>query len=238
MMMKIEKLPYVLVFLLVSNVILAQSLKIVLADTIVEGNASTSNDLSAYIGVMNISSADKNFKVKRIDRNYNSLTDSNAICWGVCYQTSVSVSPTAIEIKSGDFNKDFTGHVYPNMNGVSSSGPITYVFFDSENPRDSIAFTITYKVTPDFSTKENEKTSLVSVYPNPVHHWLTVSYGGNIKNCSFEIKNIIGKQVLTEQLADYSAEYHIDVSSLIPGVYFYEFKENGKSIRTRKLIIE
>jgi len=236
--MKLKQMKKLIFFLsfIISGSLISQSLEITYADTVVEGHASLSSDVYGYIHVKNVGSTDQSYKVKRIDKNYNALTDSNAICWDVCYQTSVSVSPTAIPINVGDSYTGFSGHVYPDMDGTPISGPITYVFFASEDPNDSVAFTVTYSLTPNFSVEE-EKVDVVSIYPNPASDWLTVKYSGNSMNRSFSIKNIVGKAVYTRQLSNNYNEYRIDVSSFIPGVYFYELKEDGKAVETKKLII-
>ncbi len=217
--------------------IVAQSLAIVSGDSIVYGNAYTSTDIPGYVEVMNVGSTDKEYRVKRIDANYNALTDSNAICWDICFDPVVSVSPSKIMIKAGEIYSGFSGHVYPDGDGNALSGPITYVFFDANDPNDSITYTITYSVTPNFSIGEAKKNSIVSVYPNPVDDWLTVEYEGNAKNRSFSIKNIVGKTVVNKQLSNDFKEYRIDMSSLVPGVYFYELKEDGKTIETKKLVV-
>ena len=144
----------------------AQSLQVTQADSTVYGNATTSTDIYGYVTVKNISNLDANYLVKRIDANYNALTDSNAICWQTCFNPNVSVALFSLHIPAGQENNQFVGHVYPDGDGVPRSGSITYVFYQEFDEADSITFTMNYEVTANFSTRENKLPEL-KVFPNP-----------------------------------------------------------------------
>lgn len=223
----------------------AQSLQIVstLSDTLSEGNATTENDMESYIVVKNISSNPIDILVKRIDRNYNALTDSNAICWGICFAPDVSVAPSSFKQtlqpgeESGKY--DFVGHVYPDMDGIAREGDITYVFFDINNPNDSAAHTVTYKTTQNFSVGESAGQNLVSVFPNPANDNVQVKYDLNrASKGSFELRNIVGSVVYQKNLKSSENSFSLNVSGLSPGVYFYVLKSSEKVLSTKKLVIK
>jgi len=231
---------------------LGQSLGIYKADTLVVGNSTTTNDLVSKIEVKNISGTSVDVKVKRIDKNYNNLTDSNAICWDICFQPDISLSPTSITLTAGEVSAEglFSGHVYPDNDGNSYTGPITYVFFNEKNPADSVAFTIKYAVSdtvngqvgfsqsfPSVSQTEYRKAE-VDVYPNPASGQLNVAYNLGNGEYKFEIINLVGKTVFQKNLDFQNGKISLNIDKLNPGVYFYVLSNSSESLITRKLVIE
>ena len=243
--MKVFKL---MVFLsLVSSYLTSgQSLKMVdgKSDTIAYGNALTTSDIAAYAKITNIGTDTIQVLVKRIDKNYNRLTDSNAICWQVCFGADISVSPPryAITLDPGDTTdvvKGFNGHVYPNKDGVPMSGDITYVFFDLNNPSDSVTHTITYEVNTTFDVPELNQRERLAVYPNPARDNLTLEYDlTGLSSASFELVNVVGNVVYRRDLPAEVGNIDLNISKLNRGVYFYVLRNGGDSLITRKLVIQ
>lgn len=223
----------------------AQSLEIITSksDTRAEGNAFTTQDIPSYAVVKNITNEPVDVLVKRIDKNYNALTDSNAICWGLCFQPDVSESPASFKrtLQPGEESApgDFSGHVYPDLDGQPFVGDITYVFFVMQNRSDTVAHTITYEVSADFSVNELADPIELSVYPNPASSRITISYDLHGKQpATLELVNIVGKKVFATKLDNSVGKKELNVSSFAPGVYFYSVKNRGETILTRKLIIK
>ena len=223
----------------------AQNLMIVAgqSDTLAVGNAFTTNDIPSYINLTNVGSAPMDVLVKRIDKNLNNLTDSNAICWQICFNPDVSVSPPnyAITINPGDTTgkEAFVGHVYPDMDGVPMSGAITYVFFDMNNPADSVAHTVNYEVTTTFDVPEVIQREHLSVYPNPATDNITLEYDlTGLSGTSFELVNVVGKVVYRRYLPSQTGRLDLNISKLNRGIYFYVLRSGKDSILTRKLVVK
>lgn len=213
------------------------SLEIIHQDSTIVGNAWSDGDLPAHAVVKNISGLPVEVALKRIDGNYNELTDSNAICWGLCFTTNISQNPPSFNrtLQPGATDTAIL-HVYPDRDGYTRSGPIQYVLFDYYNPSDSVAFTVNYQVNGvPLSQKEVAKPEL-SVYPNPADDFLRVQYEVT-KDASFELINLVGAKVYSTRLDAQSTEMELDLSNLNPGVYFYTLKSEGKVVISRKLVI-
>lgn len=209
-------------------------------DTVIYGNAWTSDDLPAYVPVKNTSSVDKDYVLKRIDAfGYNALTDSNAICWGVCFPTDVSVSPISITIKAGETNQnDFVGHVYPDMDGVAMMGSITYRLWDKNDTTDFKDIRIWYNVSPSFSVEEIVEDYSINVFPNPATDIITVDYDLDAnENGSFEILNLVGNKVYSQNLDGNDGSVEVSVKSFASGIYFYVLKNKGEVLTTRKMVV-
>lgn len=85
-----------------------------------------------------------------------------------------------------------------------------------------------------FKAPSNKEENAVSIYPNPVHDYVTISRSGSkIKN--IRIINISGQIVFDQMVNDSSMQ--LDVSGLTPGVYFVWIHSNNE-YSTEKLIVK
>lgn len=215
----------------------AQSLVIEQYDSVAYGNAYTTDDIVAYIKVKNVSSNAMDVKVKRIDGNFNSLTASNAICWTMCYNTNVSMSPDYITIQPNEINGNFSGHVYPPMDGVANQGPITYVFFDANNPNDSVAVTVLYRVTQTFSTADIAAGNISALFPNPAKDYFDVEIEAPVNATkSVTVTNMVGAAVKQFNLEEIGRK-RISTADLPNGVYFVTLKVNNRAVTTKRLVV-
>lgn len=103
--------------------------------------------IGAHVYVTNNSDEAISVKVKKIE-NYLVNGSASSICWaGECYPPEVYVSPHADTLGAGETNTDgFTGDLHDgNVAGLSS---VSYVFFDENNPADSVMVVFNYDITP------------------------------------------------------------------------------------------
>lgn len=82
------------------------------------------------------------------------------------------------------------------------------------------------------SIHDSEKPNL-NIYPNPLKDKLTIE-NPDLKITFVKIRNSSGKLVLTENISGKQSE--INFSSIPAGVYFISFEQNGKILKTEKLI--
>jgi hypothetical protein len=214
-----------------------QSLEVVFQDSLVVGNANSPAELIGYVHIKNNSTRTMEVLAKRIDINYTALTDSNAICWaGGCYVTTVSQSPFALSIDPDQTVTEFSAHVYPDGDGVVSSGPIRYVFFDKFNDNDSASVIIDFGLTQNFSITEKKLPS-VSVFPNPASDFLKVELSNlNGGSAQFDLVDMVGNRVFTKSV-DNEDTFDLNLNKLARGVYFYSLKKDNVVIETKKLIV-
>lgn len=237
------KIKLLALILFTGSLAFAQSLSVARIDSshCFEPNAYLTNELIGYIDITNNSSNTIDVLARRIDKGYDGLTDSNAICWGgQCWTPSTSISPFPTTLGPGQTSNpaDFSAHVYPDGDGKSYRGPITYVFYDQNNPTDSLVVRLNFRVGTVLSL---EKTGFenFSVYPNPATSQLNIKYSGmNGKDISFELVNMVGNKVYSRKLETIDADLKLDISNLPRGVYFYIVKSEGKVNTTKKLVIK
>jgi len=76
----------------------------------------------------------------------------------------------------------------------------------------------------------------VTIYPNPLGTSTTINIGNGseINNCKFKLYNVLGAEVLSEDITQYSTT--IMTGELPSGVYFYQLISNNILIQSGKLI--
>jgi len=237
------KLKLLTLLLTIGCAAMAQSLTIERIDTAYcyQADASKTDELIAYLDVKNNGGSPIDVLAKRIDKNYNGLTDNNAICWGgQCWAQFVSVSPESDILDPGETSApaDFSAHVYPDGDGQAWRGAITYVFYDKNNPNDSVAYTINYQVGTVLGMDEKTFEEF-AVYPNPASNVLNVKYSGmTSESATFELVSMVGTTVYSRELTNVDDQLKLDISKLSRGVYFYIIKSDGEVTTSKKLVIK
>ncbi|WP_299755445.1 T9SS type A sorting domain-containing protein [uncultured Pontibacter sp.] len=93
-----------------------------------------------------------------------------------------------------------------------------------------------------FAPGNDLKTSLPSInaYPNPSRGYtsLALNLPGN-NNYKIRISNTIGKVLAVQEIAPAEkAKVDLDLTSLPSGVYFYSLLVNGKTVETKRLVLQ
>jgi hypothetical protein len=147
--------------------------------------------LKTYAFVTNNSNLTLDVKVKKVEFIMVPGTMST-FCWGSCYPPNIFVSFDSIPIGPGQTNYfDFTGEYYPSM--TTGSSLIRYVFFDKDNPADTVCFNTKFctevpaaitTVEPDSLQREQTATLQISGSNTHFGFWQTaqvcLSHSGEI----------------------------------------------------------
>ena len=204
--------------------------------TIVVGSADA-DELNTGIEIANISSEQKDIKVRRTMLISIDST-SNYFCWTACYIPSVSLSPNALTINGGNtVNNTFTSHFKPS--GHSGISEIQYTFFDANNPQDSANVVVRYEIAPVGISKISSITSL-KAFPNPADEKVTLSFTRSSLNGkgNIELYNMLGAKVYAQQVEDLDGTITISTENLKAGLYFYSLNDGGQSTRPGRLTIK
>jgi len=180
-------------------------------------------ELIAEMEVFNNGSTALDVKVKRIENNLVPGMD-NAICWEQCYLPTVNVSPTSLSIPAGGSVHNFSGHVYPNQLGGDID--IFYVFFDENNPNDSVMLHVYYTV---YGLSVNEEEGSFKMYPNPTSGIVNVELQNPITDQPM-LYNALGRvvQVKWNHISD--LQLLADLRGLPKGIYFLKLGSTTERI--------
>ncbi|MBE0647372.1 MAG: T9SS type A sorting domain-containing protein [Bacteroidales bacterium] len=188
----------------------------------------------AYMGVTNNSASTLSVMCKKVEISL--VTGSqNTFCWDNCYPPNVYVSMGFLDITPGETNSLFTGDYEPLTNAGQSI--IRYVYYDANNPNDSVCFQALFNAYPLGVENQNGLASLSAAYPNPASTQASFNYSVEEGASAFLlVRNVLGSTVKEIQLKG-SGVTSISTMDLSDGIYFYSMIVNGKVESTRKLVV-
>ncbi len=144
-------------------------------------------------------------------------------CWAsCCYPASIYISPGTSVFDINDTITDFSAHF--NSNGNTGISYVYFVFYDVDNPTDSIYITTKFIIT---NNNNIASLSLLNnkIYPNPANNNLIIENNIAIKN--IKIFNVNGEILINKDNIN-SKFINLNISHLNKGLYIIqeEFKEN------------
>jgi len=195
----------------------------------------SADEILSHVFVTNTTANTVRVKVKKVEIVVLDGT-MNLLCWGLCFDPTVYVSPDPIEIGAGiTNNSDFSGHYIPG--GIIGISTIRYVFFNDANPSDSVCFNVDYDTYPQGISKQSDITS-TNAYPNPANN--SVNFSCSVpqdSDAKLIIRNLLGTVVRDVDINSKSGKLSLNTSDLADGVYFYSVIVNGNPQFTKKLVI-
>ncbi len=202
----------------------------------IEGNISL-GEIVGELAVTNNSSNAIDVKVKKVE-NYLIPETTNTFCWaGQCYAPNTYISPLSTSIPAGGTNEnDFSGHYDAAGNPGQSS--ISYVFFDMNNPNDSVSVIIVFNGLLTGIDNTVAEVTLSNPYPNPAVNHVNFDYTtGTIKNAHISIYSLVGTMIRDVELTESNSTVNISTRDLADGFYFYRLYSGNQEVKTGKFVI-
>lgn len=228
-----KKVLLLLAGFLATVAVSAQSLQVSNANTSLSG--ASNYLLNGHATITNTGSNTLNIRVKRI-QNDLATGHTSYFCWGTfCYPSTTNQSTNAsiVYIAPGESDTSFRGYLQPSNNVGSST--VTYVFFDDDNPNDSVAITYYYTAVGLDEITSAKYLSVAS--PNPADGYTMISYSNAARNSRLVITNLLGMTVKEIVLNDKQNSIMIPTSDLRPGIYMYSLLQDGRFVASRRLVV-
>lgn len=209
------------------------------SSTIIMDGIANNNEMIIDIIVTNNAAVELLVKAKKVE---NSIVpeSENTFCWaGLCYPPWIFVSPGVDTIPSGGSTSlgDFTGHYNPKSNIGESS--ISYVYWNDNNPNDSVMVTVIYSALVTGLEDNGENDFYISnPYPNPANHFVKFDYELDpVSNASLKVYSLVGSLVKEISITQSAGTIQIETGLLQEGFYFYTLSSTGKELKTGRFII-
>ncbi len=212
----------------------------------VSGNPS-STEFVKYLVVVNEGTDSLNLKVRRTEIDVQTGTQ-NATCWKVC-PPSVFAGTEVVQysysdwVAPADTNLSFSAHHY--LEGLDGCSIYKYEWVDAATL--SIVYKTVY-IKFDHSTStscaadlsvDNDITAETKVYPNPTSSNTSIAIEGVTGEVSYEVSNLLGQRSLAGfAYVQNKGILQFDAANLKDGIYFVVIKNNGKTLRTEKLVVK
>ena len=212
-----------------------------ISDDSVEADYFT--EMSTYVTVENVSA---NTNIYRVERQELSMVPghSSYFCWSIdCYPPNVSIATSTVTLGPNEKDSTFTGYLtpYDSLGPYDGTSVVKYVFYNDGDLSDSISAVFVYTATP--ASGEVQARVLNSndfyAFPNPTVNELKVAYGDitGVQKGRLIIRNILGSELIVQNIDLKNNIAHIDVSRLNKGVYFYSVELDGKNVHTKKFAV-
>ena len=195
-------------------------------------------ELAFEMDVINLSDTDLNIVCERSVKSEN--VGSNYFCWGACLAPHVD---SGSNIAVAGVPSIFSAHFMPiNENWETVYGmeiTIEYTFYDERNPEDKYVFEVYFKHSGESVVDYNNVEIFSNAYPNPANNVVSFDYNMpfDAQSASVAIYNMMGQEVIRQDVNVGGSRLDINVSDLTDGVYFYSLIVNNQAVKTNKLVI-
>ncbi|MBO7286646.1 MAG: T9SS type A sorting domain-containing protein [Bacteroidales bacterium] len=166
---------------------------------------------------------------------------SNYLCWGNCYMPGVLEAENVVTAGGeGIFNGHcmFVDAEYQTL-PEGSEIHMVYTFYDERNPEDKYTFNVNFKYQSDAIVDFNNVNVFGNAYPNPANNTVSFDYNMpfDVNSASVAIYNMMGQEVVKQDLNLAGSRADINVSDLNEGVYFYSLIVNNQTVKTNKFVV-
>ena len=164
------------------------------------------------------------------------------LCWGTCFMPGVFEATHSVAAGSEGI---FNGHVmFMDANSgevlpVGTEVKMVYTFFDERNPEQTYTFNVNFKYQTESIVDYNSADIFSNAYPNPANNTVSFDYNMpyDVNSASVAIYNMMGQEVVRQDLNLGGSRADINVSDLNEGVYFYSLIINNQTVKTNKFVV-
>ena len=201
-------------------------------------DVNSSMELQFDLHIINTTDADINVVAQMSE----SSIGMNYLCWGNCYAPgTLEASNVVAAGGEGIFNGhcmviDADGNLLP----VGTEIKMVYTFFDERNPDEKYVFNVNFKYESKESIVDYNSVDVFSnAYPNPANSTVSFDYNMpfDVNSASVAIYNMMGQEVVRQDLNLGGSRVDFNVSDLNEGVYFYSLIINNQTVKTNKFVV-
>lgn len=216
-------------------------------ETIICDQAEDWGEMVLDMQVRNLSNAPLDVVIAKEEVHIVEGTE-NSFCWGKhCYSHEISVSPDPLTIDAGAVTNegglsfhhvlDLTYSGDPSNFAVGTSVVRYYAYSESDDT-DKAYIEVWFAYNAE-SVSEKPAFSFGHAYPNPASSMVRFDYNlSAADNASVAIYNLLGQEVMRQQLNGLQGVAAFSVAGLNEGIYFCNLFVNGQSMKTEKFIVK
>ncbi|MCQ2308101.1 MAG: T9SS type A sorting domain-containing protein [Bacteroidales bacterium] len=162
---------------------------------------------------------------------------STWLCFGQCLAPSTGVQETNPEEMTAGNPMLFSGHYMADnyTTVLSQEQSVTFELWNAANPDEKFVINVIFKYSLD-DVAEVSAQNVISAYPTPATSVINFDYNVN-GNAMVVIYNMMGQEVMRNEIAGQNGTLSMNVSDLNSGVYFYSLVINGKTEKSNKIVI-
>ena len=184
--------------------------------------------------------ANENMRVVARKTPNNPIVEGTStwLCFGQCLAPSTGVQETNPEEMTAGNPMLFSGHYmaddYTMVLGQEQS--VTFELWNAANPDEKFVINVIFKYSLE-DVEEIASQNTISAYPTPATDIINFDYNVD-GNAMVVIYNMMGQEVMRNEIAGQNGTLSMNVSDLSGGVYFYSLVINGKTEKSSKIIVK
>ena len=169
----------------------------------------------------------------------------NSFCWGInCYGADTFESrPFTLEGNAVSASSELSFHHYLDLtysgdpaNFAVGTSVVRYYAYSSDNQDNKVCLEVWFAYGAE-GINENEVV-LGHAYPNPASSVVRFDYElPGAANASVSVYNLLGQEVLKQDLNALQGQAVLSVADLTEGIYFCNLKVDGRTVKTEKFIV-
>lgn len=163
----------------------------------------------------------------------------NFFCWGQCFSPDVFVSPNPVTVAANSLNADTDPLSFHAMfdDNVFGYVVVRYYSYDERHPDDRASIIVKFHKSGEGIDSYLRPMLMSQAYPNPASSLVNFDYDFN-GNLTAVVYNIVGQEVLRQDLNASSGQMSFSVADLNDGIYFCTMMVNGRAYTTRKFVVK
>lgn len=159
----------------------------------------------------------------------------NNFCWGLCFGPDTYVSPDPVTVMANSLNTDeLSFHTLFNED-VFGYVVVKYSAYDERHPDERVSIIVKFHKSGE-GVNDNTQT-MGQAYPNPASSMVSFDYSFD-GNLTAVVYNIVGQEVLRQDLNASNGQMSFSVADLNDGIYFCTMLVNGRAFTTQKFIVK
>ena len=240
----VRKSIFTLLLLAVMGYVSAQSLRFELNGTVYsEGElivCSTPNEWGEYLQdmqVRNLSSDDLNVLVKKeVVEDLEGVM--NYFCWGMCFGPDTYISPNPVAIPANTITEEGALSLHAMFDeGVFGKVQVKYSAYDERHPEDAVTINVVFHKSGE-GVHESPAVYFGKPYPNPANSTVSFDYNLSGGNATAVIYNLVGQEVMRQEINTFEEKMSLSVSELNDGIYFCSVMREGQTFATVKFVVK
>jgi hypothetical protein len=248
----IKKLFFTLAFLAVAGWVSAQSLQFEMDGRVFANNEvlicdsepSSIGELALEMQIRNLTNETIPVVVRK---EYVKIVEGteNTFCWGLCFgeptfeSRPVDLGGNAVSMTGElsfhhQLDLEYTGN---HDNFVVGTSVVRYYAYPSKDPDNAVCIEVWFAYGAE-GVDEN-KVSFGHAYPNPASSVVRFNYQlPAAGNASVSVYNLLGQEVMNQELSNMQGQAVLSVADLNEGIYFCNLKVNGRAVKTEKFVVK
>lgn len=162
----------------------------------------------------------------------------NFFCWGSCFDPSVFVSTRPVEIPANSVCEEeaLSFHALYDE-GIFGKLKMRYYAYVEESPADRIYIDVVFNKSGEGVADHTHTMTMGKAYPNPASSLVHFDYSFDGR-LSAVVYNLLGQEVLRQDLNANDGQMTLSVADLQEGIYFCTMMVNGRACATEKFVVK